>query len=61
MQLADLFSSALEISAPWKITSVEFDSSTKKMDIKVDFVRGASFAYTDEKNGKRYRVIFLIF
>lgn len=47
MQLEQLFAEALAIKAPWKIESLSFDSVNKKLDIKVDFERGASFEYED--------------
>src|ERR1700733_9646104 len=53
MQLEQLFASALGIVAPWQIISVEFDSKAKRMDIKVDFERGATFEYEDITTGEK--------
>ena len=53
MQLEQLFASALGIVTPWKIISVEFDSKAKRMDIRVDFERGASFEYEDRATGEK--------
>ena len=36
MSLEALFSQALGIEAPWKITGVDFDSAKKRLDIKVE-------------------------
>jgi transposase len=52
MQLETLFTEALGIRAPWKITSLKFDSVQNKLDIDVDFARGTTFEYTDPKTGK---------
>ena len=48
MDMEVLFSQALGIEAPWKITRVEFDSEAKRLDIHVDFERGATFDWSDE-------------
>jgi transposase len=47
MQLETLFAEALAIRVPWKIESLSFDSSAKRLDIKVDFEKGSSFEYED--------------
>lgn len=52
MDLETLFSKALGIESPWKITGIDFDSSKKRLDIKVDFERGSTFQYTDELTGE---------
>jgi transposase len=46
MQAQDLllFQAALGLSAPWQVTSVEFDAEAKRLDLRVDFPRGATFA-----------------
>ncbi|MDQ2758982.1 MAG: ISL3 family transposase [Actinomycetota bacterium] len=45
MQAQDLslFQAALGLSEPWRVTSVEFDVETKRLDLRVDFPRGATF------------------
>lgn len=57
MNIELLFSQALGIESPWKITGVEFDSEAKRLDIKVNFKRGSTFEYKDEETGviKRYK------
>ena len=52
MDLETLFSKALGIEAPWIITGINFDSSRKRLEISVDFVRGATFQHEDENTGK---------
>jgi transposase len=53
MQLEMLFTEALGITAPWKITSLTFSSQKKELNIEVEFERGTTFFYedpgTDEK------------
>jgi transposase len=45
MQAQDLllFQAALGLSDPWQVTSVEFDPEAKRLDLRVDFPRGATF------------------
>lgn len=38
-----LFAAALGLQPPWEVKSLEFNSSEKRLDILVDFQRGASF------------------
>jgi len=53
MQLEKLFAEALGIAAPWKISSLSFNSEQKRLDIEVDFERGATFEYEDPETGKK--------
>jgi zinc-finger of transposase IS204/IS1001/IS1096/IS1165 len=45
MQAQDLvlFQAALGLSDPWRVTSVEFDVEAKRLDLGVDFAKGARF------------------
>ena len=45
MQAQDLllFQAALGLTAPWQVTSVEFDREAKRLDLWVDFAKGARF------------------
>ena len=45
MQAQDLllFKAALGLSEPWQATSVEFDPASKRLDLRIDFPRGATF------------------
>jgi len=52
MQIETLFSTAIGITSPWKITTLNFDSAKKQLDIKVTFERGSSFAVKNEKSGE---------
>jgi len=43
MNPEDLFGVALGIVPPWKVTSVDFDKESGRLDITIDFERGATF------------------
>lgn len=51
MELEKLFTEALGIKAPWKVTSLKFDSVEHRLNINVDFERGATFEYEDPETG----------
>lgn len=57
MQIEHLFSQALGIVDPWKIDSVKFDPDQKRLNIYVDFTKGATFSHEDERTGetKQYK------
>src|ERR1700737_85405 len=46
MQAQDLllFQAGLGLSDPWRVTSVEFDAEAKRLDLRVDFAKGARFS-----------------
>lgn len=43
MNPEDLFGAALGIVPPWEVTSVDFDKESCRLDITIDFQRGATF------------------
>ena len=43
MNPEDLFGVALGIVPPWKVTSVDFNKESSRLDITIDFERGATF------------------
>lgn len=45
MQAQDLalFKAALGLTEPWQVTSVEFDRERKRLDLRIDFPKGATF------------------
>lgn len=49
----DLFQQALGIGSPWHIKSIEFNADNKRLDIHVDFKRGATFADDGENVGQK--------
>lgn len=44
MNSESLFAVALGISPPWEVEGIEFSKENKRLDIKIDFHRGATFA-----------------
>jgi len=46
MQAQDLrlFQAALGLTEPWQVASVEFDRAAKRLDLRIDFAKGARFA-----------------
>ncbi len=49
----DIFQRALGITSPWFIKSIDFDENIKRLDIEVDFKRGATFIDDTEDADKR--------
>jgi len=43
MQPETLFALALGIESPWQVVSVKFSMESKRLDINIDFTRGATF------------------
>lgn len=43
MRETDLLQKALGLTAPWKVVSSNFDPERKRLDIEIDFTRGATF------------------
>lgn len=39
-----LFAVALGITPPWEVVGVEFSQENKRLDIKIDFIRGSTFS-----------------
>ena len=47
MRDTDLFQLALGLSSPWQVSSSEFNLDQKRLDIKIDFLRGSTFSCPD--------------
>ena len=63
--MADLFQKALGINDPWQVKSIDFDVEAKRLDVHVDFKRGATFIDNEEdeelrKPYKAYEVLTVI-
>jgi transposase len=43
MNCRELFAPALGISMPWEIVGIDFARESKRLNIKIDFVRGSLF------------------
>jgi transposase len=39
----DLFSAALGLEEPWKVVDVRFDAQRRRLDLRIDFAKGARF------------------
>lgn len=48
MEMENIFDKALGIVAPWFVSEVKFDSTVKRLDIKIDFTKGAKFSYEQD-------------
>jgi len=44
MNPESLFAVALGITPPWEVVGIEFSKESKRLDIKIDFPRGSTFA-----------------
>jgi transposase len=44
MEAPDLFTAALKLSKPWKVTRTQFDAESEELHLYVDFPRGAHFS-----------------
>ena len=43
MHDADLFQRALGLGVPWEVVGVEFDAEDRRLDLRIDFEKGARF------------------
>jgi transposase len=55
MEMQNIFEKALGIVEPWFVSSVLFDSEKKRLDISIDFKRGAVFGYNQDGIVKEYK------
>jgi len=44
MHDVDLFQAALGLEEPWEVVGVEFDAAERRLDLRIDFPKGARFA-----------------
>lgn len=60
--IPDLFQRAIGLLAPWYITKVEFNSSEKRLDIYIDFLRGTKFPYEEKlENGDIIKGVYPVY
>ena len=45
--MENIFEQALNLKSPWYIKSTNFDYQKKRLDIEIDFKRGAKFEYVN--------------
>jgi len=50
----ELFQMALNVTDPWFINDLKFDAESKRLDIYIDFKKGSTFSFFDEKEGKEF-------
>jgi transposase len=43
MHDVDLFQAALGLEKPWVVVGVEFDAERRRLDLRIDFPKGARF------------------
>ncbi len=43
-EVDDLFQAALGVAEPWRVTRTEFDATARRLDLYLDFPKGARFA-----------------
>jgi transposase len=56
MVIKNLFEQALNINSPWYIKSIEFEVEKKRLNIHVDFKRGATFKDESEEGKQAHKV-----
>ena len=55
MDMREIFGKALGIEKPWFIADVNFDVKAKRLDIKIDFPKGATFPFEQEGVVSEYK------
>jgi len=53
--MEDLFQTALGITSPWYIESLTFDAENSRLDVFINFQRGATFKDPEDPSGKEYK------
>ena len=53
--MEDLFQTALGITSPWYIESLTFDVENSRLDVFINFQRGATFKDPEDPSGKEYK------
>ncbi len=52
MRPNELFEKALGLCKPWYIEKIDFDEEKRKLDVQINFERGAVFEHIDEETGE---------
>ncbi len=55
MELETIFDTALGINAPWFVSEVKFDPMTKRLDLRKDFTKGATFGFEQDGVIEKYK------
>ena len=48
MDMREIFGKALGVDKPWFIADVNFDVKAKRLDIKIDFLKGTTFPFEQD-------------
>ena len=48
----ELFQMALNVTDPWFVNDLKFDVESKRLDVYIDFKKGSTFSFFDEKEDK---------
>lgn len=48
MDMKEIFGKALGIDKPWFVTDVNFDLAAKRLDIRLDFIKGSTFSFNQD-------------
>jgi transposase len=56
MDMENLFSTALGISAPWFVKSINFDPQLKRLDLTIDFIKGSRFTIKEDGDASQHPV-----
>jgi transposase len=48
----ELFQMALNVTDPWLVNDLKFDVESKRLDVYIDFKKGSTFSFFDEKEDK---------
>lgn len=55
MDMREIFGQALGIHKPWYISDVNFDAKIKRLDIRIDFVKGTTFPFEQDGAINEYK------
>ena len=48
MNMKEIFGKALGINKPWFVTDINFDPAAKRLDIRLDFIKGSTFSFEQD-------------
>jgi transposase len=48
MDMKEIFGKALGVNKPWFVTDVNFDPAAKRLDIRLDFIKGSMFSFEQD-------------
>jgi len=48
MDMKEIFGKALGINKPWFVTDINFDPAAKRLDIRLNFIKGSTFSFEQD-------------